>query len=253
MVPQLLLRAHRSTAYRLVAGYRPQSVRSRIHRPIASFTFDDSPASSFDVGAALLEEHDVRGTFYLAGGFANTHERGIPHFNLDQLRRALQAGHELGCHTFDHIDLATSPPKALDESCDRNRTFFEAALGAWDPASFAYPFGRVSISVKRRAVRRFGLCRGVDPGVNAGIVDVAQLRANPLDVRYASVTDVERLVEAACARPGWLIFFTHDVSNDPTSEGCTPDRLARALDSVLSAGMTVLPVAEAARTMRTGT
>src|SRR5580692_12335635 len=37
-------------------------------RPLVSFTFDDAAASACTTGALLLEQHQVRGTFYISGG-----------------------------------------------------------------------------------------------------------------------------------------------------------------------------------------
>ena len=40
--------------------------------PLVSFTFDDVPASAYINGAAILEQHDMRGTFYIAAGICGT-------------------------------------------------------------------------------------------------------------------------------------------------------------------------------------
>ena len=41
-------------------------------RPLVSFTFDDAAASACTEGALLLEQHQVRGTFYISGGRCGT-------------------------------------------------------------------------------------------------------------------------------------------------------------------------------------
>ena len=36
--------------------------------PVVTFTFDDVPDSALFKGASILEKHELRGTFYIAGG-----------------------------------------------------------------------------------------------------------------------------------------------------------------------------------------
>ncbi len=71
--------------------------------PLVSFTFDDVPDSAYTNGAAVLEQHGVRGTFYIATGTlgaADSHWRVI---GRDQVRALHERGHEIGCHTFSHV------------------------------------------------------------------------------------------------------------------------------------------------------
>ena len=44
---------------------------------------------------------------------------------------------------------------------------------------------------------------------------------------------------------GWLIFFSHDVSDDPSPYGCTPVMLEHALATLAAAGIAALPVKHA--------
>src|SRR2546430_15155308 len=52
---------------RLARHFLAAPHRLPAHAPVVSFTFDDAPDSAAGEGAALLEEHGGRGTFYLAG------------------------------------------------------------------------------------------------------------------------------------------------------------------------------------------
>lgn len=46
--------------------------------PLVSFTFDDVPDTALHNGAAILERHGVRGTFYIAGGLRGASKRIAP-------------------------------------------------------------------------------------------------------------------------------------------------------------------------------
>jgi peptidoglycan/xylan/chitin deacetylase (PgdA/CDA1 family) len=226
--------------------------RSRLRKPIASFSFDDVPVSALETGAKILESRGVAGTFYVCGSLDGARYRGLDHHTADHLRAALGQGHEIGCHAFDHIPFPKAGPARLRASVDSNAAYFKATLGDVRPASFAYPFGDVNWTIKSAAARAFPIARGVSRGINAGRLDYSELRANPLDRRWEASTDIAALIAAAKTRTGWLIFFTHDVQNDPTPEGCQPDRLARTLDAVLEAGFDVLPIKSAAARAKFG-
>jgi hypothetical protein len=128
---------------------------------------------------------------------------------------------------------------------DRNEAFLREHLGDMPPASFAYPFGEVTPRTKRLFARRFPVSRGIYPGVNAGVIDLAQLKAVPLEKRSWRAADVERYVAEAAARKGWIVFFSHDVADDPSAYGATPEMLEHALETVTRAGIEILPVKHA--------
>ena len=46
---------------------------------------------------------------------------------------------------------------------------------------------------------------------------------------------------------GWLCFYTHDVSNDPSEYGSTPAMLAEALDLTAEARLEIVPMRDAVR------
>jgi peptidoglycan/xylan/chitin deacetylase (PgdA/CDA1 family) len=89
--------------------------------PLVSFTFDDVPDSPYSNGAAVLEDHGGRGTFYIADGTlgaVDTHWRVI---GRDQVSALHARGHEIGCHTFSHVGVDRLDAVAPDEECRRNR------------------------------------------------------------------------------------------------------------------------------------
>jgi hypothetical protein len=77
------------------------------------------------------------------------------------------------------------------------------------------------------------------------VLDLGQLRAVPLEIRDWSAAAVERHVEAARATNGWIVFFSHDVSDAPSPYGATPEMLEHAVSRAHAAGMEMLPVREA--------
>jgi hypothetical protein len=48
----------------------------------------------------------------------------------------------------------------------------------------------------------------------------------------------------------WLIFYTHDVSEEPSKFGCTPGLFEYAVMTAVSVGVQILPVSDAIRVIR---
>jgi peptidoglycan/xylan/chitin deacetylase (PgdA/CDA1 family) len=218
---------------------------SKLDRPVASFTFDDFPKSAWTEGGALLERYGARGTYYTAGGACGTTDSGLRYYDAEDLQALHAGGHEVGCHTFSHQRSFQVSSPDLHADFDRNTAFVRELLGEVTLESFAFPYGAVSPRTKRLAGARFPSSRGIRAGVNAGQIELAQLKAVPLEARDWSARQVEGLVESARRQNGWIVFFTHDISDDPSPYGATPAMLEHALESVQAAGIEILPVREA--------
>jgi peptidoglycan/xylan/chitin deacetylase (PgdA/CDA1 family) len=170
---------------------------------------------------------------------------GIEYYTPEDLAQIQGAGHEIGCHTFSHHYGTGVRSKLLAADTDRNQAFVSGLLGDYPLSSFAYPYGDVSPRTKRLFSRRFPTSRGIRWGVNAGLIDLAQLKAIGLEHKAWNPAAIERAVAGAARRKGWIIFFTHDVSEAPSPFGATPEMLDHALACVRAAGIDILPVKHA--------
>lgn len=214
-----------------------------LQRPIVSFTFDDFPQSAATIGAPILEEAGVRGTFYACAQLAGTDGQYGRHFNADDIARLHLAGHEIGCHTFDHLDCAQAAVTAIASSLARNGQAC-AGFGVTTPLqSFAFPYGEAGFSAKRALPAHFTSARGIFGGLNHGLTDFAQLRAQKL-YGEGSIERAMALIAEAKAKNGWAILFTHDVSETPSAFGTGPASLKALLAA--AQGCDVLTVRDAA-------
>jgi peptidoglycan/xylan/chitin deacetylase (PgdA/CDA1 family) len=219
-------------------------------RPMVSFAFDDVPISATEAGAAILEARGLRGSYYiaaaLAGAEAATGRMACP----EAVRRLAAAGHEIGCHTYTHLDCGQAAPADAVEDVARNAE----ALAAWGvprPTTFAYPFGDVAPATKRALAGRFGLLRALHAGVITRGADLNQAPSVPVEGAGGETLGLAWLSRAAMRR-GWVILTTHDVDDAPTPWGCTPATLARLADAALAAGFEAVTVAEGARRLGGG-
>jgi peptidoglycan/xylan/chitin deacetylase (PgdA/CDA1 family) len=226
-----------------------RTVAMRNRRAIVSFTFDDFPLSAVSNGARMLEDHGARGTFYLTGSYCGRVVDDIPQYGVEDLATLTGAGHEIGCHTFTHSRVSKLSAAALNREIELNGAFLARHLPGVQLRTFAYPFGDVSLAATMRLQSRFAGCRSSQPGLNIGTADLGRLRSFRLYDRLIGPEDVSDLIKQAVTRTAWLIFYTHDVDQTPSSFGCNPSLFEHAVKSVISAGAEILPVDAALKTV----
>jgi len=238
----------------LASGKRTpvRPVRSQLTRAVASLSFDDVPCSATLAGAEVLEGAGVRGSYYVCGSHTGGVFEGRAQHRLEDLARLRSAGHEIGCHTYAHQDATRVGHAARLRDHETNQAFAAGALDGQRPSTFAYPYGSTSLRSKLFYSKRFLACRGVYPGLNAGVIDLAELRAVPIESHRFDLGRIRDLAAQAEDRAAWLIFFTHDVSPEPTPYGCRPAELAAVVGALADAGIEVLPVKDAAARVLAG-
>jgi peptidoglycan/xylan/chitin deacetylase (PgdA/CDA1 family) len=241
----LLQRAAKAAGVRLARNVKLNGLDTQLDQPVVSFTFDDFPRSALAEGGRILRERGWTGTYFAAGGFCGRQVDGLDYFSRDDLVQAADEGHEIGCHTFGHLRLPETAPADIATDLDRNAAFIAEAIPGHRLSSFAYPYGDLDLGRKALLARRFPICRGIWPGINAGRMDFAQLKAVPLERRSLDSLDVEAWLDKAQAARGWLIFFTHDLSDDPSPYGCSRRAFEAVADAVAKRGLRVLPVKNA--------
>ena len=232
---------------RLARHLRATPFELRNKGPMVSFTFDDAPISAATRGAAMLEEYGARGTFYVAGGLIDSWSGNWTTLGADDVIDLHRRGHEIACHTFSHARTTDLTADAMATELENNRHY----LLSLDPSirleNFAYPYGTGSVMRKPQLGRAFRTSRGILPGVNSGTVDLHYLRSSPLIDRQMDADGIERVFDEAVAANGWLIFYSHDVEDEPSPYGCTPELLRYALDAAARREMPALSVASALR------
>jgi len=212
-------------------------------RPMVTFAFDDAPATAATTGAAILQARGLHGTYFTAAGLAG-HDSpfGLYASNADT-RRLHAAGHEIACHTYSHLDCGKADAATIAADLDRNAEALRK-LGV-EVETFAYPYGDVSPAAKRVMDMRFSLLRALHHGVIETGTDLNQAPAVGIEGPDGEAIATRWLHEAA-DRNGWLILFTHDVTDKPSPFGCTPAALERMVDQALAMNFEVVTAAEGA-------
>jgi peptidoglycan/xylan/chitin deacetylase (PgdA/CDA1 family) len=213
--------------------------------PIISFTFDDFPKSAAEAGARIVEDIGARATYFVAAGLAGQSLLIGDMFEAADLQRLKDTGHELASHTYSHRDCARMPQaEALADIAEG-----DAVLGAMTGGSaaqvFAFPFGETTFELKLALSRRFACSRGILSGINRRGSDLAQLRSVELGDDGARLSRALRSISECVRRPGWLIFYTHDVRHSPSAYGVSPANLKRIADAARASGARILTMGEA--------
>lgn len=226
-----------------LAVRRPATVA--LDRPMVSFSFDDAPGTAAAAGAALLEAGRLSGTYFICAGTMG--EEGPMGLNAssEAIARLAEAGHEIACHTYSHLDCGIAADADMSADCERNRRALED-IGSRPPETFAYPFGEVSVTAKRTLRGRFGLLRALHHGLIETGADLNQAPAVGIEGPDGEAV-ASRWLDAAANRKAWLILYSHDVRSDPSAWGCTPQALGRLVEKALTGGFDVVTVAEGCR------
>jgi peptidoglycan/xylan/chitin deacetylase (PgdA/CDA1 family) len=243
MLQDLMTRASREMA----KHFRSKTFKMKNRSPLVSFTFDDCPDSAFTNGAPILEEHGIHGTFYIAGGICGTDDTYWHVISPEQVRMLHERGHEIGCHTFSHVNIETLSASRVDEECRMNHNLLRRLCGDIHLTNFCYPFGGVSLPRKIQLQARFDTCRGNEEGVNVGTIDLGLLKVVELYNRTLTPDKLQRVLRETCDRNGWLIFYGHDVADPPTFMGCSPDFLRTVVETVQSMGLSCVSIREGLR------
>ena len=244
MIPSV--RALRSKWNRVTAEHLfRRSIAIELTKPVVSFTFDDFPHSAATAGAAILESYGAAATYYVSLGLAGVQEAAGLMFAREDVERILANGHELGCHTFHHLDAGDSETEAFVDSVIANQRRLQERFPKVRFRTFSYPKSAPHPGIKKRMGARFESCRGGGQTFNDGVADLSMLKSYFLEQARGDYASVARLIEENRQRAGWLIFSTHDVDDSPSPYGCTPEFLDSAVKAARQSGAAILPVSTA--------
>jgi len=228
---------------RLTPYFGRRTRRFTLERPIVSFTFDDCPVSAIENGVSLTEAEGWLSTIYVASGLLGQINHHGQQINGDDVKALHANGHEIGGHTFSHIDAQAFSITKFLEDIDANQHALDK-IGVPESRTFAYPFGQVSSGLKSELEGRFTAMRGIQPGVHKGSVDLNQVKSVAL-FSGQKLDLASSIIKGLSGTSSWVTLFTHDVRESHSDWGCSPSEMKTIIEQVKQSGAQVMTVAEA--------
>lgn len=209
-----------------------------------SFTFDDVPRTAIIHGGEILNKYGAYGTFYVSLGKLESDSPSGQIASLTDLIYALKEGHELGCHTFDHMNSWETKTEIFVKSVLMNSKALSDLIPKAHFSSFAYPICDPRPETKREVGKIFECSRGGgEQTFNVGETDLNLLKAFFLDIRTGATIDaVKQIIDKCAEERGWLIFATHDIDDDPSRYGCPRKMFTEIVKYATQSGANLLPV-----------
>lgn len=197
-----------------------------------------------------MNGYGIKATFFVSLGLLGSRSEVGVIASEENLIRASEEGNELGCHTFDHIYAWQSTPDRFIASVQKNKLALDKILPGAVFRTFAYPTGEPKPSIKGKLGDHFLCCRGGGQAPNVKTADLNLLKAYFLDKRNNNnINLLKQVIEYNAISRGWLIFATHDLSENPSPYGCTPDFFEQVVKCAIQSGAIILTVREAYNTL----
>lgn len=103
--------------------------------PSVAITFDDGPDDKYTPKILdILRDHRVRATFFLIGSSAEKYP--------DIVKRIIAEGHEIGNHTYHHVNLANMAPWQVVAELKKANTALSRIANRW-PMAVRPPYGAI--------------------------------------------------------------------------------------------------------------
>jgi peptidoglycan-N-acetylglucosamine deacetylase len=207
-------RISKARCFQLVGAF---TCHVEANEKIVALSFDDGPTpEGVDAVLAELQPRGIKATFFLIG---NRMEKWP-----GEGRRLVEAGHELGNHTYSHTRMIGKLPSAYDSEIARTDALLKAE-GARNPTLFRPPFGK----------RLIGLPMAVErAGYRTIMWDVEDDAEHFPDPKAYTAKLLARV------RPGSIILMHPMYRNNQTAR----DALPLVLDGLKARGYHVVPVGE---------
>lgn len=103
-------------------------------RKLVALTFDDGPNPDITPDILdVLDKYDVKGTFYLLGSLVEVYP--------ELVKETLDAGHELGNHSFTHANFEELTDEEIREEINSTQKAIKKATDGYEPKTYRLPYG----------------------------------------------------------------------------------------------------------------
>ncbi|MEE3805868.1 polysaccharide deacetylase family protein [Lysinibacillus fusiformis] len=134
----LLMCAFAFSAYKLMNARNYQlfgNITSHVdtQEKVVALTFDDGPTDKTDAILALLEDYQVKATFFLIGQDIEKHP--------EEAKKIAVAGHQIGNHTYSHKRMVLKSPSFIKNEIEKTDALI-ASIGYQQTPFVRPPYGK---------------------------------------------------------------------------------------------------------------
>jgi peptidoglycan/xylan/chitin deacetylase (PgdA/CDA1 family) len=214
-------RIRKAVSFFLLSHVYKKKVSLKLKEPLISFTFDDIPRSAIENGEAILKKYNYSGTYYISIGLMEKEGFDFSGNDSALLRKIIDRGGELACHTYKHLHFFQAKKEEIFSDLQQNQASIDNIIPGYKFMNMSFPFGEQTLMAREIIKNKFRSARSVYRGINSGNIDLNCLKSIRL-YENNSLRTIFSTIDKAIEKKAWIIFYTHDVMNNPTDIGCSP-------------------------------
>lgn len=165
-----------------------------------ALSFDDGYKNNYSVVLPLLQKYDAKGSFFVI----NKDMGDETHMNEQEIKSLIDAGMELGSHTYSHGPLGKIQEKYLVWELDTSRYWLKKKFDGYIVRTLAYPNGSYNPTVIA-AAKKYGFYRALTGHI--GLNTAATYQAAPMEMYRVTVADDGNGLEGFKKRLEQAYFF----------------------------------------------
>ncbi|MED4552127.1 polysaccharide deacetylase family protein [Lysinibacillus capsici] len=134
----ILIFALAFSAYKLMNArdyqlFGPITSRVETQEKVIALTFDDGPTDKTGSILSLLEDYEVKATFFLIGQDIEEHP--------EEAKKIVEAGHQIGNHTYSHKRMVLKSPSFIKNEIEKTDALI-ANIGYQETPVVRPPYGK---------------------------------------------------------------------------------------------------------------
>lgn len=222
-----------------------QVADARLLQGMVSLTFDDGWQSVADKALPLLNRYNIKTTQYIIAEAAEQEVTG--YMNYATIAALKHRGDEIGSHSLTHCNQTHLSESDIRINAEQGKKDLQdRKLSPID--SFAYPYGSYDDRTQRVISKSYPLIRTSDEGYNDRYFDRQNIRSFAI-TDHTSDKEFRAWLDYAKLHKVWLVLVYHRV-DEKGEYSVSSESLQRQLQMVHDSRLQVLPLSQAARSIR---
>lgn len=165
-----------------------------------ALSFDDGYKNNYSVVLPLLKKYNAKGSFFVI----NKDIGDAIHMNETEIQQLIDAGMELGSHTYSHNPLAKIDEKYLVWEMDTSRYWLKKKFNGYIVRTLAYPNGSYDEKVIE-AANKYGFYRALTGHI--GVNTTETYKKAPFEMYRVTVADDDNGIKGFEKRLHQAYFF----------------------------------------------